>query len=145
MTLPDAVLAFKLLDTACLKVKSKQLALTACAEFSSMKLALKRIFGGKTTGSSNGIQVKQDKEQRIFTKQRPQGREKHNAMFQSGQLQPLPWTNPLDKFSTKAFMSDTEIFMTESLSSAIIDTACTSWCMVRNGWKAIFMTSTKIK
>ncbi|KAG9283062.1 hypothetical protein AMEX_G1791 [Astyanax mexicanus] len=47
MKLPDAVLAFKLLDTAGLTVKDKQLALTACSDvtFSSMKSALKRIFG----------------------------------------------------------------------------------------------------
>ncbi len=32
MTLPDAVLAFKLLDTACLDEKNRQLALTACTE-----------------------------------------------------------------------------------------------------------------
>lgn len=47
MKLPDAVLAFKLLDTAGLCVKDKQLALTACSDltFSNMKSALKRIFG----------------------------------------------------------------------------------------------------
>lgn len=32
MELPDAVLAFKLLDTACLEVKDRQLALTACTD-----------------------------------------------------------------------------------------------------------------
>lgn len=32
MELPHAVLAFKLLDTACLEVKDHQLALTACTE-----------------------------------------------------------------------------------------------------------------
>lgn len=76
MTLPDAVLAFKLLDTACLDEKNRQLALTACTElkFSSMKSALKRIFGGKSTGSSSGIQVNQDVA--FFTEQRPQGRGK---------------------------------------------------------------------
>lgn len=99
MTLPDAVLAFKLLDTACLDDKSRQLALTASTEltFSCMKSALKRIFGGKTTGSSNGIQVNQD--MAFFTEQRPQGRGKRITTFQSGQLkQPLAGTNPLDKF-----------------------------------------------
>ncbi len=95
MTLPDAVLAFKLtlLDTACLDEKNRQLALTACAElkFSSMKSALKRIFGGKSTGSSSGIQVNQD----VAFFKRPQGRGKRNVTFQSGQLkQPLPGTNP---------------------------------------------------
>ncbi|KAI7800935.1 hypothetical protein IRJ41_015697 [Triplophysa rosa] len=151
MTLPDAVLAFKLLDTACPDEKSRQLALTACTElkFSSMKSALKRIFGGKMTGL-------------------PQGRGKLYVTLQSGQQKlPLLGTNPLDKFGkqsrcaicqstfywakvcphkrteqvkitedanveecnitlfTKASMSDAEIFMTESLGSAIIDTACT--------------------
>ena len=45
MELPDAVLAFKLLDT--LGLKDKQLALTACASltFDNMKSALKTIFG----------------------------------------------------------------------------------------------------
>lgn len=62
MTLPDAVLAFKLLDTACLDEKNRQLALTACTEltFMSMKSALKRIFGGKTPGLSSVIQLNQD-------------------------------------------------------------------------------------
>ena len=47
MILPDAVLAFKLLDTAVLDVKEKQLALTACGThtFADMKSALKRVFG----------------------------------------------------------------------------------------------------
>lgn len=51
MELPDAVLAFKLVDTACLDTKDRQLALTACTDltFASMKSALKRIFGGNTT------------------------------------------------------------------------------------------------
>lgn len=42
MKLPDAVPAFKLLDTAGLTIKDKQLALTACADLtiSSMKSAL---------------------------------------------------------------------------------------------------------
>lgn len=53
MELPDAVLAFKLLDTACLEVKDRQLALTACTDldFASMKSALKRIFGGKSAST----------------------------------------------------------------------------------------------
>ena len=49
MTLPDTVLAFKLLDTAWLDDRSRQLAWTASTEltFSSMKSALKRVFGGE--------------------------------------------------------------------------------------------------
>ena len=50
MKLPDAVLAFRLLDTAGLSVKDKQLALTSCSDlaFSDMKSALKRIFDNKS-------------------------------------------------------------------------------------------------
>lgn len=54
MELPDAVLALKLLDTAWLDVKDPQLALTACTEltFTSMKLALKRIFEAKPSATT---------------------------------------------------------------------------------------------
>lgn len=72
MRLPDAVIAFKLLDTFCLDEKSRQLPLTACTEltFASMKSSLKRIFGGTMPGTSNRIQVNQDMV--FFTEQRPQ-------------------------------------------------------------------------
>lgn len=165
MTLPDAVLAFKLLDTACLDEKNRQLALTACTEltFSSMKPGLKRIFGRKTFSSSDGIQVHQDVA--FFTDEKQRVKRKHNMASQSGQQkQPLQGTNPLDKYGkrskcaicqstfhwakdcphrseqvrltenveecnitlfTKDSMSNAEIFLTESLGSAIIDTACT--------------------
>ena len=48
MVLPEPILAFKLLDCAGLSQKEKQLVLTATStlDFSSMKSALKRIFGG---------------------------------------------------------------------------------------------------
>jgi len=166
MTLPDAVLAFKLLDTACLEEKSRQLALTACTDltFASMKSALKRIFGGKTTGISNG---NESQVVAFFGEQRPPGKFRwSNGPSQSGRRQPQQGTNPLDKYGkptkcaicqstyhwakdcphrrnevkltedthveecnitlfTKAAMTDPEIFLTESLGSAIIDTACT--------------------
>jgi transposase InsO family protein len=66
MTLPDAVLSFKLLDSAGLSEKDRQLALTAANDlkFSSMKSALKRIFGGTqhSTGqeTGDGITIKQE-------------------------------------------------------------------------------------
>ncbi|XP_039900576.1 uncharacterized protein LOC120741662 [Simochromis diagramma] len=168
MTLPDAVLAFKLLDTACLDEKSRQLALTACTDltFASMKSALKRIFGGKVTGVFSGIQLNQ--EAVFLTEQKgPKYKRNNGTSSRSGQRQPLQGTNPLDKFGkrtrcaicqstyhwakdcphrngdqvkltedgkveecnitlyTKASMTDSEIFLTEALGSAIIDTACT--------------------
>lgn len=104
MTLSDALLAFKLLDAACLDEKSRQLALTACTEltFASMKSVLKRIFGGTTLGTSNRIQVNQGVA--FFTEQTPQARGKRNNItLQSGQQRhPLPGTNPLDKFGKRS-------------------------------------------
>lgn len=82
MALPDAVLSFKLLETACLNEKNRQLALRACTElkFSSRNSTLKRIFGEKTTGSLNGIQV--NKESAFFTEQMSQGRGKRKRQIQ---------------------------------------------------------------
>ncbi|CAC5404047.1 unnamed protein product [Mytilus coruscus] len=49
MGLPDAILAFKLLDNAGLSQSHRQLALTACSDlkFDTMKSALNRIFASK--------------------------------------------------------------------------------------------------
>ncbi|XP_055954635.1 uncharacterized protein LOC130010710 [Patella vulgata] len=57
MTLPQAVLAFKLLDGANLSKRERQLALTACPtiQFEEMKSALNRIFGD-STGTLNSKQ-----------------------------------------------------------------------------------------
>ena len=48
MVLPEAALAFKLLDGAGLTENQRQLALTACSDlkYENMKAALKRVFGG---------------------------------------------------------------------------------------------------
>lgn len=65
MEYPDAVLAFKLLDNAGLTEKEKQLVLTAASarKFSSMKSALKRIFGGHSRVKvDDEIIVKQEEE-----------------------------------------------------------------------------------
>ena len=50
MTLPDTVLAFKILEGAMINDKQQQMALTLASDlsFKSMKGALKRIFGKKT-------------------------------------------------------------------------------------------------
>lgn len=98
MELPDAVLAFKLLDTACLDVTDRQLALTACADltFASMKSALKRIFGGKTSVSSDGI----SRESVFVTEQRRQKGRSWQQMTRP--KTPQPGTNPLDKFGRRS-------------------------------------------
>ena len=62
MEYPDSVLAFKLLDNAGLSVKERQLVLTAERIFSSMKFALKRIFGDSSTVNTvNEIKIKEKK------------------------------------------------------------------------------------
>lgn len=97
MELPDAVLAFKLLDTACLDMKDRQLALTACADltFSSMKSALKRIFGGKLP-TSVGI----NQETAYLTEQK---RQRSRPWLQNDKLKTaLPGTNPLDKYGRRS-------------------------------------------
>ena len=55
VTLPDAVLAFKLLDNANLSNHERQLALTACTDLSydKMKSAMKRIFGQNRHSDQN--------------------------------------------------------------------------------------------
>lgn len=99
MALPDAVLAFKLLDSANLTTQERQLALTACQElkYDCMKSALKRIFGGGPSGSgqsagSSDIVIKQEAafltEQRRFNYkpgfQRPNFRKKGNPLDRFG-------------------------------------------------------------
>ncbi|CAL9707805.1 unnamed protein product [Knipowitschia caucasica] len=99
MELPDAVLAFKLLDTACLDGTDRQLALTACTDltFASMKSALKRIFSGKMRAASEGIS-----QESVFATEQHR-RDKGKTWQQSGRPRtPQPGTNPLDKFGRRS-------------------------------------------
>ena len=68
MVLPDAVLAFKLLDNANFTFQEKQLALTACNELtlSSMKSAMKRIFGDRPATGGNNEKSMSVKEEGAF-------------------------------------------------------------------------------
>ena len=61
MTLPDTVLAFKLLDNAGLSESDRQMALSACSDlkFDTMKTALNRIFARKS-GTASTITVKEE-------------------------------------------------------------------------------------
>ena len=109
MILPDAVLAFKLLDGTNLNVKERQLALTACSAltFLDMKSALKRIFGetaSKTVGAA-AITVKQEKvymgtSQRTYTGNQRSSYRNVQKWPTSQQLhvQSHKKTNPLNKF-----------------------------------------------
>lgn len=99
MELPDAVLAFKLLDTACLDVTDRQLALTACTDltFASMKSALKRIFSGKSSATTESI----NQESVFATEQRRQkGKSWQHSTRHKAPLQ--PGTNPLDKYGRRS-------------------------------------------
>ena len=114
MTLPDAVLAFKLLDGAGLDKKEKQLVLTAVAAeltFANMKSALKRIFGETKTGDISGDGIKVKEEAALYTNlagtggyngggRRPYRGQSSNAgrMARSGQR----GTNPFDKFGRRS-------------------------------------------
>uniref|UniRef100_M4AZE1 Integrase catalytic domain-containing protein n=1 Tax=Xiphophorus maculatus TaxID=8083 RepID=M4AZE1_XIPMA len=98
MELPDAVLAFKLLDTACLDITDRQLALTACSDvtFASMKSALKRIFGEKRGAAAEAI----SQESVFATEQR---RQKGKYWRQSPRQETTqPGTNPLDKYGRRS-------------------------------------------
>lgn len=90
MELPDAVLAFELLDTAYLALKDRQLSLTACADltFMSIKSALKRIFARNLCATAVGI----NQESAYLTEQR---RQRGTSWPQNKQPRaPLPGTNP---------------------------------------------------
>ena len=100
MELPEAILAFKLLDKAGLERRDKQLALTACSNinFENMKSALKRIFG-ETACGSNEFEVKQE----VFYNRyghwkNEKGSFKDNSK-QKDQIQ--KGTNPLDRQGRK--------------------------------------------
>jgi hypothetical protein len=97
MELTDAVLAFKLLHTAGLNVKDKQLALTACpsVSFVDMKSALNFFLGNNVTPPQDGSSALRMSEDAAYYT-RYTGRRENRS-----NLQPLQTvfqgTNPLDK------------------------------------------------
>ena len=99
MELPDAVLAFKLLDTACLDITDRQLALTACTDltFASMKSALKRIFGGKTSTTAERIG-----QESVFATEQRWLKSKSWQQSARQKTPPQPGTNPLDKHGRRS-------------------------------------------
>lgn len=80
MELPDAVFAFKLLDTAC--------NMNACMDltFTSMKSVLKRIFGSSMGVNQENAYITEQRRQRAISG--PQ-KDHHKTL--------LPGTNPLDR------------------------------------------------
>lgn len=99
MELPDAVLAFKLLDTACLDVTDRRLALTACTDltFATMKSALKRIFGEKTRAAAESIS-----QESVFATEQRRQRGKSWQQSTRQKTPPQPGTNPLDRYGRRS-------------------------------------------
>jgi hypothetical protein len=105
LDLPDAVLAFKLLDNADLSIQEKQLAMTACGDlnFVNMKSALKRVFGERTTVNGShevgSIQVKQ--ESALYTGNGSKFK-RFGSQKPAAQTTPQPvGTNPLNKWGKR--------------------------------------------
>ncbi|KAE8287090.1 hypothetical protein D5F01_LYC15052 [Larimichthys crocea] len=84
MELLDVVLAFKLLDTAGLNVKDKQLALTACPSllFDNMKAALKKTFGDvMPQRGGNGPRLSRDATDAAYYTKFTGRRENNHSLF----------------------------------------------------------------
>ena len=98
MALPEAVLAFKLLEKAGLDTKEKQLALTACnvINFESMKSALRRIFGQSSNSDFDGdIEIKQE----VFYNKYQRNSKNKNSFVRNSTYKDTvqKGTNPLDR------------------------------------------------
>lgn len=131
MIIPDAVLAFKLLGTAGLDVKDKQLVLTACSTltFLNMKSALKFFFG------ENHIQMEVKLKMNLSTNMSGDlnvGCVKAHITVgvkdcpHKGENSKL--TEDIEQCNITLFsqdnLSDTEIYMVESLWPVVTDAAC---------------------
>lgn len=110
MPLPDAILAFKLLDGAGLDLRERQMAMTACSAvgvvtFNNMKSALNRIFADKSTSEvTSAISVKSEPEVAMFTnnnRQRAMFGAKNGANFARKSDNVSRGTNPLNKFGKR--------------------------------------------
>ena len=83
MTLPDTVLAFKLLDNAGLSQTDRQLALTACSDlkFDTMKSALNHIFATKSSLLESGVSAIAIKEESAFVTERHWDKNNYKKRF----------------------------------------------------------------
>ncbi|VDI61048.1 Hypothetical predicted protein [Mytilus galloprovincialis] len=129
MTLPEAVLAFKLLDNAGLSSRDKQLALTASSDvkYTSMKSALQRIFGERMSGPSRLLSVFH------WAKDCPDKVNSVNFVESESEIV----ENCNITLFTKEQPPVSEIFVLESACSAIIDTACTRTVCGENWFKQL--------
>ena len=100
MEYPDSVLALKLLDNAGLSEKERQLVLTAASDrkFSSMKSALKRIFGDSSTVTTvNEIKIIEEKEE-LFLVKSSRYQKKHSRYQQTGSKHKTAEQRRIDPF-----------------------------------------------
>lgn len=108
MSLPDAVLAFKLLDNSNLNTKERQLALTACPDikYDTMRSALKRIFSEDhsctAVNSNTPFKIKQEPVETIFATERSTTEFRpRNMTYRNNNNTNLKGTNPLNKFGRR--------------------------------------------
>ena len=103
MTLPDTVLAFKLLDNAGLSQTDRQLALTACSDlkFDTMKSALNRIFATKSSLLESGVSAIAIKEESAFVTERHWDKNNYKKKF--NQFRGDRYSNPGNQFRGDRF------------------------------------------
>ena len=83
MELPDAILAYKLLENAALDTRERQMALTASQElkYESIKSAMRRIFGDceRQVVGTNSSEIKEEPVYLTSARQKPKGFYQKNA------------------------------------------------------------------
>ena len=123
MKLPDAVLAFKLLDGASLSVDDQKLALALGKDmkFSDMKSALKRLFNNASSIDIPNIAINDEE---AFYSKIPNRNESENISQENNNDS----ENTDEEINIVLFNeneSDNGIFVADALKLAVIDTACT--------------------
>ncbi|CAC5379710.1 unnamed protein product [Mytilus coruscus] len=150
MGLPDAILAFKLLDNAGLSQSYRQLALTACSDlkFDTMKSALNRIFASKSQNVpgerdsvvtvkeesafvSNGYYQRGHSSRRNFPRNRADRstnfsrlKTKMNPVFNEHESDELNETVNITLLTSAQEFKPLTVFVAEAYNAAVIDTAC---------------------
>ncbi|CAG2196694.1 unnamed protein product [Mytilus edulis] len=123
MPLPDAILAFKLLDNAGLGESDRHLALTACSDlkFETMKAALNSIFASKSQSDNNIVTVK---EESAFVGEHRFDRGRSSRKFEE-QTDTSETVNITLITTSQQNITPQEIFVAEAFNAAVVDTACT--------------------
>ncbi|CAC5382062.1 unnamed protein product [Mytilus coruscus] len=147
MALPDAILAFKLLNNAGLGQSDRHLALTACSDlkFDTMKSALNRIFASKSQSDNDIVTFKEESAfegehrfdrghssrrfgarnriDRSFNQRNAQSR--LNVTINEEQTDTSETVNITLITTSQQNITPQEIFVAEAFNAAVVDTACT--------------------